>query len=95
VEAELNRARGEWRYRIIDGRIRFERDVRLAHQRLKQSIPRFLRESNLASVLTAGDLLDDRADSAAYGRHIRTIGSSWTTATRRGTSDGYRCCATN
>jgi hypothetical protein len=53
VEAELNRARTEWRYRIIDGRIRFERDVRLAHQRLKQSIPRFLRESNLASVLTA------------------------------------------
>jgi len=53
VEAELNRARVQWRYRIEAGRVRFEHDVRLAHQRLKQSIPRFLRESRILNLLTA------------------------------------------
>jgi len=53
VEAELNRVRAQWRYRIEAGRVRFEREVRLAHQRFKQSIPRFLRESSVPSLLTA------------------------------------------
>ena len=53
LETELNRARGHWRYRIEAGRVRFERDVRLAHQRVKQSIPRFLRESSIPTLLTA------------------------------------------
>jgi hypothetical protein len=53
LELELNRARERWRYRIESGRIRFERDVRLAHQRLRQSIPRFLRESRVLNVATA------------------------------------------
>ena len=53
VEQELNRARNEWRYRVDAGRIRFERDVHLAHQRLKQSIPRFIRESSPLNILTA------------------------------------------
>ena len=53
LEVELNQARARWRYRIEAGRIRFERDVRAAHRRLKQSIPRFLRESNLLSLATA------------------------------------------
>jgi hypothetical protein len=53
VEHELNRARDQWRYRVIAGRIRFERDVRLAHARLKQSIPAFIRESSLRNFLTA------------------------------------------
>ena len=53
VEIELNRARAEWRYRIEAGRVRFERDVRLAHDRLKQSIPAFIRESSPVNLLTA------------------------------------------
>jgi hypothetical protein len=53
LEAELNHARERWRYRFEAGRVRFDRDVRLAHQRLKQSIPRFLRESSIANILTA------------------------------------------
>ena len=53
LEAELNRARATWRYRIDKGRIRFEHDVRVAHRRLKQSIPRFLRESRPMNLLTA------------------------------------------
>jgi len=53
VENELNRVREQWRYRVDQGRVRFERDVRMAHRRLKQSIPRFLRESRPSNLLTA------------------------------------------
>ena len=53
VEAELNRAREDWRYRLESGRVRFERDVRAAHQRLKQSIPSYLRESSPLNLLMA------------------------------------------
>jgi hypothetical protein len=53
LEAELDRRRVQWRYRIEAGRVRFEREAHLAHRRLKQSIPRFLRESSVRTVLTA------------------------------------------
>ena len=53
LETELNRVRVQWRYRIEAGRVRFEREVRLAHRRLKQSIPQFLRESSPAALLSA------------------------------------------
>jgi len=43
LEVELDRT----------GRVRFEREVRLAHQRLKQSIPRFLRESRPLNIVAA------------------------------------------
>jgi hypothetical protein len=53
LEDELHRTRDRWRYRLDAGRVRFERDVREAHHRLKQGIPRFLRESQPLNVLTA------------------------------------------
>lgn len=53
LEDEFNRARDRWRYRIEAGRIRFEREARLAHTRLKQSIPRYIRESSPLNLLTA------------------------------------------
>jgi hypothetical protein len=53
VERELNRAREQWRYRIVAGRVRFEREVRVAHTRLKQGIPRFIRESSPLNLVTA------------------------------------------
>ena len=53
VEAELNHARERWRYRFEAGKVRFERDVRAAHQRLKQSIPSYLRESSPLNLLMA------------------------------------------
>jgi hypothetical protein len=53
VQVELNRAREQWRYRIEAGRVRFEHDVHAAHRRLKQSIPRFLRESDAVKIATA------------------------------------------
>jgi hypothetical protein len=53
VEGELAHAREKWRYRLDAGRIRFERDVRQAHARLKQSVPRFIRESEPRNLITA------------------------------------------
>jgi hypothetical protein len=53
IERELNHTREHWRYRLDAGRVRFERDVHAAHQRLKQSIPAYLRESNPLHLLVA------------------------------------------
>jgi hypothetical protein len=53
LEAELVGARDRWRYRFEAGRVRFEQEARLAHRRLKQSVPRFLRESSASTLLTA------------------------------------------
>ncbi|MES1255266.1 MAG: hypothetical protein ABUS56_06660 [Acidobacteriota bacterium] len=53
VEEELTRTRATWRYQIEAGRVRFEQGVRQAHRRVKQSIPRFIRESSPRNLLTA------------------------------------------
>jgi hypothetical protein len=53
VESEVAQAREQWRYRLEAGRVRFERDVRLAHKRVKQSIPSFLRDSSPRNLITA------------------------------------------
>ena len=53
LEAELVQARATWRYCIEAGRIRFEHDVHKAHRRFKQTVGRFLRESNLLNAATA------------------------------------------
>jgi hypothetical protein len=52
LETDLEEARARWRYRIEKGRVRFTRDVLAGHKRLKQSVPRFIRESNLLSLVT-------------------------------------------
>ena len=57
AEAELARDVEEqqqrWRYRVHAGRIWFDDEVRLAHARLRQSIPAYIREGSLLSLLTA------------------------------------------
>ena len=53
IDLELDLVRSTWRYRIEKGRIRFERDVREAHRRLRRSIPRYLRDSQILNILTA------------------------------------------
>jgi hypothetical protein len=50
--SELDGARAKWRYRVDAGRVRFEHDVHDTHLRLRQSIPRFLRESSIPNMLT-------------------------------------------
>jgi hypothetical protein len=53
IESELQHAREKWHYRLVSGRVRFARDARAAHQRIKHSIPKYLRESNPLSLLVA------------------------------------------
>ncbi len=53
VEAELNDARGRWRYRVEARRVHFERDMRAAHRRMKQGVLGFLRRSTVPTLLTA------------------------------------------
>ena len=53
LERELDRARAQWRYRVEAGHVRFEKEMREAHLRLRQSIPRFFRESEILSIVTA------------------------------------------
>jgi hypothetical protein len=53
VENELQGTRERWRYRIEAGRVRFEREARKAHARLKQRIPPFLRDSSPLNILSA------------------------------------------
>ena len=53
IDLELDLVRSTWRYRIEKGRIRFERDAREAHRRLRRSIPRYLRDSQILNILTA------------------------------------------
>ena len=53
LETELESRRHQWRYRLEAQRVRFEREVRQAHKRIKQSIPAFLRESNPLSIVSA------------------------------------------
>jgi len=52
-EAERARLGERWRYRIEHGRVRFEREMHEAQRRLRRSIPRYLRESQIPNVLTA------------------------------------------
>jgi hypothetical protein len=53
LDAEVHHIRAEWRYRVEHGRVRFERDVRAAHRRLRLGLVRYLRESQILTVLTA------------------------------------------
>ena len=53
LEVEFAQAQARWRYRFDAGKVRFERDVAAAHARLRQTVPRFLRESSIPALLTA------------------------------------------
>src|SRR5262245_51237219 len=53
IEKELNQVQARWHYSITAGRVRFEREVERAHKRLKQSLLKFLSESDPLSIITA------------------------------------------
>jgi hypothetical protein len=53
LEQELTATREQLHYTIDAHRIQFDRDIRLAHKRLKQSIPRFMSESDPLAALSA------------------------------------------
>jgi hypothetical protein len=53
LEREVAAAQERWQYKLETGKVRFEKEVRRRHRRMKTSIGRFLRESDLPSLLSA------------------------------------------
>ena len=50
---EVDEQQRRWNYRVYRGRVWFDHEVRIAHRRLRQSIPAFIRQGSLLSLLTA------------------------------------------
>lgn len=51
--SEVDAQRRRWHYRVRRGRLWFDQEVQHAHRQLKQSIPSFIREGSVLSLLTA------------------------------------------
>ena len=52
LASEVEEQQQRWHYRIHHGRVRFDQELRQAHRRLKQSIPAYIREGSVLSLLT-------------------------------------------
>jgi hypothetical protein len=50
---EVEEQQQRWRYRVHRGRVWFDTEVQHAHARLRQSIPAYIREGSVLSLLTA------------------------------------------
>lgn len=53
LEREIKGRQPRWRYRAHRGRVWVDRELREAHRRLRQSIPTYVLEGNVLSLLTA------------------------------------------
>jgi hypothetical protein len=52
LASEAHARQKQWQYRVRRGRVRFDEEVRRAHRAFKQSIPAFIWDSRVASLLT-------------------------------------------
>jgi hypothetical protein len=50
---EVEEQERRWHYRVHRGRVWFDKERRRAHRRLKQSVPSYIREGSVLSLLTA------------------------------------------
>jgi hypothetical protein len=50
---EVEEQEQRWHYRVHRGRVWFDKERRTAHRRLKQSVPAYIREGSVLSLLTA------------------------------------------
>ena len=57
LEREVSEQQRRWRYRVERGCVWFDTELRESHRRLRQSIPAYIREGDLGSLLevAAGD----------------------------------------
>lgn len=53
LKREVERRRRRWHYRMYRGRVWCDQELRAQHRRLRQSIPAYIREANLLSLVTA------------------------------------------
>jgi hypothetical protein len=50
---EVKAQEQRWHYRVHHGRVWFDDEMRRAHRRLRQSIPQYIRQGNVVSLLTS------------------------------------------
>lgn len=50
---EVEAPEQRWHYRVHHGRVWFDKEMRRAHRRFRQSIPAYIREGSVRSLLTA------------------------------------------
>ena len=53
LASEVEEQQQRWHYRVHRGRVWFDQELRHAHRHLKQSIPAYIREGSVLSLLTA------------------------------------------
>jgi hypothetical protein len=53
LKREVKDQQRRWQYRVHRGRVWFDKELRETHRRLRQSIPAYILEGNLLSLLTA------------------------------------------
>jgi hypothetical protein len=53
LRREMREQKRRWRYQVHRGRVRFDKELRSAQRRLKQSIPSYIRQGSVLSLLTA------------------------------------------
>ena len=53
LKREVAEQQRRWQYRVHRGRVWFNKELRDRHRRLRQSIPSYIREGNVLSLLTA------------------------------------------
>jgi hypothetical protein len=53
LKGEVKDQQRRWHYRVRRGRVWFDKELREAHRRLRQSIPAYILEGNFLSLLTA------------------------------------------
>ena len=53
LKRDVDEQQRRWRYQRRRGRVWFDKELRDAHRRLRQSIPAYIREGSLRSLLTA------------------------------------------
>jgi hypothetical protein len=53
LKHEMDEQQRRWQYRVHRGRIWFEKELRENHRRLRQSIPAYILQGNVCSLLTA------------------------------------------
>jgi len=53
LKRDVEEQQHRWQYRVHRGRVWFDKELRESHLRVKQSIPSYIREGSLLSLLTA------------------------------------------
>lgn len=53
LKREVKAQQRQWRYRVHRGRVWFDKELRETHRKLRQSIPAYILEGSLLSLLTA------------------------------------------